>query len=450
MKRAFAIAMAYFGVTVGAGFASGQEMLQYYVAHGWWGILGAIVVLLIMPLTAMIALQYGSYFQASSHKRVFTSITSKIPATFIDYAVTATQFAVAFVMLSGAGANLHQQFGLPLWVGSTLMLILVLVFGMMDVDKVTNAIGAITPVVIIFMTLAAIAALTDPPEPFDGIQEFATTHIDPAVPNWWLSTLNYIGLSMMGGVSMGVVIGGANLDTKSAGRGGFLGGFLFGAILLLLVVGMLFQVTELYDDALPTLTLVNEIHPALGTIAALATYLMIFSTALGSFYALTRRLVPNNPKRFKPVFIVVVFIGYALSFVDFATLVNTVFPALGYAGIVMIVVLIGTWFMRGRGIVNEESSRRDKIRNLIWRMLDPNEKFTTAHRAQLSREVFSSPLESTKLRSAMAEEVIDELDADSSSDFDKDSFELDQQWVQGRYDPTQAGEVRIVNESDPK
>ena len=36
MKKAVILGMAYFSCTVGAGFASGQEMLQYYAAFGGW------------------------------------------------------------------------------------------------------------------------------------------------------------------------------------------------------------------------------------------------------------------------------------------------------------------------------------------------------------------------------------------------------------------------------
>ncbi|MDK6259915.1 hypothetical protein [Corynebacterium frankenforstense] len=99
------IALAYFGVTVGAGFASGQEMLQYYVSYGWWGIAGGAVALLLMPLTAMVILQYGSYFRAQSHGMVFESITSALMAKFLDYSLSISQFCIGFVMLAGAGST---------------------------------------------------------------------------------------------------------------------------------------------------------------------------------------------------------------------------------------------------------------------------------------------------------------------------------------------------------
>ena len=36
-KNILVIGLAYFGFTVGAGFASRQEMLQYYVSYGTGG-----------------------------------------------------------------------------------------------------------------------------------------------------------------------------------------------------------------------------------------------------------------------------------------------------------------------------------------------------------------------------------------------------------------------------
>ncbi|MCF4005906.1 hypothetical protein L1O03_01785 [Corynebacterium uropygiale] len=118
--------------------------------------------LIVMPLIAMVILQYGSYFRARSHGEVFTLLADKVTSRALDYGLCLSQFCVGFVMLAGAGANLHQQFGAPLWVGSTLMLVLVLVVGMLDVDRVTRVISAITPLMVLLLIVAAVFALTHP------------------------------------------------------------------------------------------------------------------------------------------------------------------------------------------------------------------------------------------------------------------------------------------------
>lgn len=47
-------------------------------------------------------------------------------------------------MLSGAGANLNQQWGLPNWVGASLMAAFVIGCAYLNVQKVTRILSAIT------------------------------------------------------------------------------------------------------------------------------------------------------------------------------------------------------------------------------------------------------------------------------------------------------------------
>lgn len=420
--------MAYFSCTVGAGFASGQEMLQYYAAFGWWGVPGAIIAMILMPLAAMIAMQYGSYFQATSHDTVFQNVSSTFMAKFVDYSITFTQFCIAFVMLAGAGANLNQQWGWPTWVGAALMAVLVIVVGMLDVNKITNILGALTPLIVVLFVVTALYVFMSPPSDLAAAGAFAEANVETTLPNWWVSTFNYVGIAMMGGISMGIVMGGDTLDIKTAGRGGTIGGLLFGVLLLVMVVAMIFRAPDVYQDPLPTLSLINEVHPWLGIVASVVIYLMIFSTSLGNFYSLSRRLASKKPRLFHPILIGLVVIGFVLSFVDFATLVGFVFPIMGYVALVMITVLVVTWFRRGSDIVGQEARRRDKIRALIHRRLHPERKFTKTHRVQLRETISDSNLENRHLRDTLTQDVAEALDADPATDFSKDELNVKEVW----------------------
>ncbi|MDK8677636.1 YkvI family membrane protein [Corynebacterium tuberculostearicum] len=428
MKKVFLLALAYFSSVVGAGFASGQELLQYFTAFGIWGIVGAVVGLILAPLTIMIAMQYGSYFQATSHGRVFSSIASKPVARFVDYAIIFTQFCHTFVMLSGGGANLNQQWGLQPWVGSALMAVLVLIVGSMNVAKVTNVLGAITPFVLILLLLAVGAAFIDPPSGLQQAHEFATANVESPLPFWWVAALNYLGLSLMASTAMSIVMGADTLNSKQAGRGGFFGVLLFSGMLVLLVIALLLSVEDVWDADLPTLAMLNEIHPWLGVAAAVFIYLMIFSTAISNFYGMARRLSAQRPNRYLPILGASVIIAFILSFVPFGTLVGIVFPILGYIGIIVIGLLIFTWLHRGRRIVTAESRRRDKIRTLLLRMIDPKEKFSKEDQTQLSREVYNSNLSGKHLHTEVANDVISELDEDESSTFHAEDYQLDKEW----------------------
>lgn len=78
------VAFAFVGIIVGAGFATGQEIMQYFVAFGINGIWGAVLSAVIMSVWAMIILQLGSYFRASEHGEVFRRVSHPIFSRVLD------------------------------------------------------------------------------------------------------------------------------------------------------------------------------------------------------------------------------------------------------------------------------------------------------------------------------------------------------------------------------
>src|SRR5690625_1491862 len=142
MGRTWKIAFAFVGIIVGAGLASGQEILQYFTSFGLLGILGAILTTVLFVYIGMMLVYLGSRAQTNSHKDVIYGISGKILGTIIDYVLIFTTFGVGVVMIAGAGSNLNQQFDMPHVVGALLMTIIVLVVGMMKVNRVVAAISS--------------------------------------------------------------------------------------------------------------------------------------------------------------------------------------------------------------------------------------------------------------------------------------------------------------------
>lgn len=400
--------MAVVGLIVGAGFASGQEMMQYFVAFGRWGIAGAVLAGVVMAAAAAAVLSLASYFLAGEHTAVFDRISSPIMSRILDVAVMVTLFSTGFVMFAGAGANLRQQFDLPLWVGSLLMVVLVAFTGMLDVDKVTRIIGAISPFIIVFLVGASIYSIIRADGTLAELEP-ATEGLLTTLPNWWVSAVNYVGFNFMVAVSMAIVIGGTHRNPREAGVGGLLGGAIFGGLLIIVSVALFYSVEAVGGDDMPMLTIVDRVNPALGLAMAVVVYGMIFNTAIGMFYALGKRLTRNRKDRFRPVFLGSVAVGLALSFIGFQTLVSTVYPAVGYIGIVLIIVVIVAR-MTGRAKLAEEAERRAVIRDLVRRRLDPRAVFSRDDSARLEREVAASNADDRELIDTVRSEVSTELD----------------------------------------
>ena len=59
-KKVLTVAMAYIAIAVGAGFASGQEVLQYFVGFGPWGLVGALAAAIVFSFAGFVVVQLGS------------------------------------------------------------------------------------------------------------------------------------------------------------------------------------------------------------------------------------------------------------------------------------------------------------------------------------------------------------------------------------------------------
>ncbi|WJY67111.1 YkvI family membrane protein [Corynebacterium auris] len=432
LRNAIGISFAFIGVLVGAGFASGQEAMQYFVAFGTQGFWGAILSAALMLIGGISVLELGSYFQAQEHMEVLGRISGKVVSWILDIATITTLFSIGFVMFAGAGSNLNQQFGLPVWVGALIMLVLVMGIGMLDVDKVTGAIGFLTPFLVIFVVAGCTWTIVNASPDWTALNQSAE-QVSTTLPSWWVSSLNYTGLNFICVTSMAIVIGGNYLDPRAAGVGGALGGLGYLVMLLLLCGALLVSVDSVAGQDMPTLTLINEINPTLGLVMSFIIFGMIFATALGMFYALGKRLSRGRTDKFRVIFISACLLGFVLSFAGFQNLVSYVYPVLGYMGVVLIVVVSVAW-LRGSQILRQEGTRRRRALELTRIKLDPRRRFTKKNRDELAVITASSNVADASFIEAIEDEVGQELLKDDEVDFDPN-------------DPS--GEIVYVSYSEP-
>ncbi len=416
LRNAVLISFAFIGTLVGAGFASGQEALLYFSAFGTQGIWGAALSSVLMLIAGVTILQLGSFFQAKEHMEVLGSISSKVTSWVLDIATIVTLFSIGFVMFAGAGSNLNQQFGLPVWIGAVLMLALTIGFGMLDVDKVTASIGFLTPFLLVFVIIGCGWTLVNAHPDWSALNAVAA-QVDTTLPNWWISALNYTGLNVMCVVSMALVIGGNQLDTRAAGLGGFFGGLGYLVMLLLLAVSLLVKLDTVAGDDMPLLSLITDLNPTLGTIMAVVIFGMIFATSLGMFFALGKRLSRGREERFRVIYIAACLIGFVLSFVGFQTLVSVVYPILGYLGLLLIAVVTLAW-LREVPRLRKEGDRRRRALDLTRAKMDPRERFTKNDERELQYITAKSVVDDEELIEALEDEVAQELTDDEEVDFD--------------------------------
>lgn len=413
LKNTFKIALSFVGLLVGAGFATGQEVIQYFGSFGLSALWGALLAGIVMTIAGAVILQLGSYFLAQEHRMVFRNMAHPIVSRFLDFGVTITLFAVGFVMLAGAGSNLEQQFGWPAWVGSLIMLILVMITGLMDVDRVSSIISTVTPLIIVAVVFAFGYTLFNLPDDMAAMGQLAQGAESPISP-WWLSALNYTGLALLLGLSMALVIGGANTKPREAGVGGLMGGFIYLTMLMMATFVLLANFDVVGDSSVPMLSMIDHINHPLSYVMVVIIFIMIYNTCIGMFYALGRRLTANHRDKYRPVFLGVCLVGFGVSFFGFEALMANVYPIIGWVGLLTIAVLVA-WWIKSRVRIQREAKYRERATELVNKF-QGEEELSDSESRELKKIVEKSNVGNYELAEALTRESQPDVEEDDSED----------------------------------
>lgn len=341
-KDILRIATAFVGVLVGAGFASGQEILQFFTSFGVIGLLGGVISGVVFVFMAMALTSLGNHLSADSHKPVVYGICGKYLGAFVDAFITFFMFGVTVVMLAGAGSLLDQFTGFPAVYGSVAATVITVAIVCMNLRNVITLIGMVTPFLVAMAGIVCIWAFLGRDASFAELNTAAQT-LPQGASHWLVAALLYVSYNIVAGTPMLAIMGGHAPSRRVALWGGILGGVLLGILILVIATGMFVRADDMADVAMPTLMLATEMSPFLGGIMAIVIFGMILNTAVGVLYSFTARFLEPETRNFRLGAIVFGILALIGSFAGFITLVGTVYPLFGYLGFVLMICTVLGW-----------------------------------------------------------------------------------------------------------
>ena len=342
-KQSIQITLAYMSVVIGGGFASGQEVLQFFTGYGLIGIFGTVVSGMLFALLGMQIAQMSSKMQASSHKEVLYYLFGTRIGLIVDFILSFFLYGVGVVMLAGSGSIFAQQYDLPTLFGGVLMTALVIVTLCMNVKRIINLISAAMPFLLAMVLVITTYSIFNYNATVETLDLAARENNETVTGNWFVGALLYASFNIAVGFPMLAVIGGMTKQPKAAALGGVLGGLGLGALILLLNIGLFANANQLQGIEMPSLALAGRISPILSVVMSVALVCMVYSTAVGMFFAFSARFAKPGSDRFKVISATAVCVGLALSLGGFSKLVGTVYPLLGYVGFALILAIAMSW-----------------------------------------------------------------------------------------------------------
>ncbi|MGV3243345.1 YkvI family membrane protein [Staphylococcus sp. 11261D007BR] len=342
-SEAIKIAFAYVGVVVGAGFSTGQEVKQFFSSFGIWSYVGVIISGLILTFIGRQVAKIGTAFDADNHGSTLEYLFGKKLGIVIDYILILSLYAVTITMIAGAGSTFNESFGVPIWLGSLIMCVIVYITLLMDFNKIVRALGLVTPVLIVLVVIIAAVFLFKGDVSFSQINSVVE---EPSIGLALWNGFNYGGLAFAVGFSTLVAIGGDASKRLVSGLGGLIGGVVYLVLLGLINFALHTEYPIIKQVDIPTLTLANMISPILALIFSIVMLAVMYNTILGLSYSFAARFTTPYSKGYYILISIIVPLGYGLSFIGFEGLIKYVYPAMGVIGLMIVVAVIVKYFYR--------------------------------------------------------------------------------------------------------
>lgn len=333
----FTLAGAFIAFLIGSGFATGQEVMQYFSSYGLLGAIGVIVVFLLFLYVGVEFMVAGYNNRFSKGSDIFYYYCGKVIGSFYDYFSVAFIYMSYIVMIGGAAATLNQQYGLPTWVGGVMMGILAggtVIFGL---GKIVDVIGKIGPIIVILtIILGAFAIAMNPAGVASANEVIPQLDLLKASSNWFFSAVSYVGFCMLWLAGFMSQLGASSHNKNESILGTIMGAAGFSLALLIITLGIMANLEDLSGTMVPNLALANKVHPVLGTIFSLIVIAGIFTTAVPLLWQAAARFSEDKTPKFRLLTVVLaaagVFVGLLL---PFDKLVNIIYVINGYVGIIL-------------------------------------------------------------------------------------------------------------------
>ena len=341
----------YISAIVGAGFATGQEILSFFTKYGFIGFLGIFISITILAGTGVIVIRKALRHDVNDLCDIAEMRFGKVGALATRVFLVFLQFSVFSVMLSGMKTILCE-FGISAIVASSLLSGTALLIISADIGRVIKVNGLITPFVIIGISFVCIMLLikTTPEIGFvENIVRIRSLEITER-KDWFISAILYGFFNAVLAVPVLCSMKDVLNETKQPGKNALWGiGAGVGAIgvMALLVNLVLYQnLGESNGSQMPIIGLAEKYFGKFGGIYQI----LIFAAMAGSFIICgkcsvdllgRKAFIKGHGKRAEFIkAMIICVVAIPVSLVDFSGLMNILYPFFGALGILAIVLIV--------------------------------------------------------------------------------------------------------------
>ncbi|MEN6462434.1 MAG: hypothetical protein ABFC94_13850 [Syntrophomonas sp.] len=329
--------MGYLGAVVGAGFASGQEIVQFFVNYGNSGMKGALLAALLFAGCGGMLLYMAHSRKVSNYQDILRHLLGEKTGKVVDVFLAVFLFLGISTMLSASGAIFYEHLYLPKGLGVFLAYIVIVVLLAAGKKGLIFSYNLLVPVklLLLIMITGYAAFFFDVSQP-----EAYVAFLNPYESNnWLLASLLYVAYNFS--LAMVVLTEYQSVTTpRGAIPGAVWGGLVLGVLVVIYYLALNRFMPMVTHYEVPMLYIAGNISLSTKWVYTVVLWVGILTTALANAYGFSQRIASLSGLNYSFCLILCMTLALPLSMQSFSVLVNRVYPVFGALGLVILAALI--------------------------------------------------------------------------------------------------------------
>lgn len=334
--RSLQVAFTFIGTVVGAGFASGREVMQFFTRFGEWGPYLILLSTLFFIWIGSKIMLTSAKLKAKSYEDLNKYLFGERVGRMASHVMLFVLLAVNAVMLAGAGSifsehlNLSYQSGLLATMLACFLLLRKGIAAIMTINTI------VVPIMALFTGILMINTLSSP-----GHERWLTLATDTSPWAAGLSPFLYAAFNLSMAQAVLVPLGAAIGDPRILRRGAWLGGIGIGLLLLAGHLTLLARMPGIARFDIPMGGIAREFGVWIHWIYILLIFSEIFTTLVADIYGLTAQLQERTRLSGGMLTAALLLVCFVVGQFGFGPLLSTLYPLFG-------MLSLGWLFLMGR------------------------------------------------------------------------------------------------------
>lgn len=340
MKNIFKVVFVIIGTMIGAGFASGKEIYNFFIIYGTNGIIGTVLASSIVGYLLFKVFKILEQKQITDYDSFLVEITKRYTVfqkhsyilNSIKNIIKLFLLISFYIMIAAFSAYFAQEFNVPVTISGAIFAIICYLIFMGSIERITKVNTVLVPVLMLIIVILGLLHI----ENFTNIESM---QVSSSVGRSLKDAILY---GSYNSIMLIPIIIPLKKYLKNKGDKNWIA--ILSTIILSILAMCIFAIIlnidiDVNKIELPTVYVASQMGKVFKYGYGAVIVAAIFTSAISAGYGILENSI-NNKKKYKRLAFGICASSVIVSKIGFSWLVNTMYPIFGILGLVQIMLIL--------------------------------------------------------------------------------------------------------------